>query len=146
MSDTGPIRFSVTVNLPPEEAFRLFTGGVELWWPLQTHAIDETRATGAVFEPGEGGRIYERYPDGGEAEWGRVITWDPPKRVVYSWNPTLEPRPDTEIEALFTADGDGTRVDVEHRGWERLDPELRESYASDTGWTVVIGRYVAAAG
>jgi uncharacterized protein YndB with AHSA1/START domain len=88
--------------------------------------------------------------DGKEAPWGTVDVWDPPHRLVISWRVNPEAPAPTEIEVRFTADGDATRVDVEHRGWERLGmergQEARESYGSDDGWGLVLSRYAEEAG
>ena len=143
-----PVRTEVTVRRSVDEAFRVFTEEIGAWWPLETHAMDERRSTGAVFEPEVGGRIYEVHEDGTEGVWGRVRTWDPPRRVVFSWKPNTNSRPPTEVEVRFEPAGDGTRVEVVHRGWEHLGPDaadVRASYGSAGGWPLVIGRFAAAA-
>ena len=80
-----------------------------------------------IFEEQVGGRIYERHADGGEGEWGRVLAWEPPARFVMSWYPGNDDSKATELEVRFTAEGDGTRVDLEHRGWEILADEGQET-------------------
>ena len=145
----APIQRTVTVRLGAEAAFRLFTEGFGGWWPLGTHSIGEERAVGAVFEPGLGGRIYERLAGGAEADWGKVLEWDPPRRVVFAWKPNSSARPPTEVEVSFTALASGeTRVDLEHRGWEWLGEiaaDARATYDAVAGWDLVLARYVAAA-
>ena len=71
-----------------------------------------------IWEEQVGGRIYERHTDGGEGEWGRVLAWEPPARFVMSWYPGKDDSMATELEVSFSPEGDGTRVDLEHRGWE----------------------------
>jgi len=137
---TDAIRKAVTVATPIEEAFRLFTEGIGSWWPVRTHSMGAERTETAVFEPALGGRIYERQADGTEVEWGTVQTWEPPRRVVFSWGLN-----DSEIEVRFAPDGTRTRVELEHRGWDRLEDEQgRDSY--DQGWDVVLADYVRAGG
>src|SRR5688500_7686920 len=79
---------AVEVPLPVADAFRMFTIGIARWWPLRTHSVAKDRATTCVFEEGVGGRIYESDDSGTEHEWGRVLEWEPPERVVYSWYPS----------------------------------------------------------
>ena len=145
-TEIPPIRKTLTVGTPPEEAFRIFTDGIATWWPLETHSVSDGRADTAVVEPRAGGRLYERTPDGEELVWGEVVVWEPPTRLLFTWH--LGRPVATEIEVTFTPDGDGTRVDLEHRGWERHGERagaLRPSY--DSGWDYVLGeRYGAAAG
>jgi len=141
------VRKSILVDAPVEQAFRVFTEGIATWWPLRTHSVAEERAETAVFEGGVGGRLYERTSDGKEHEWGRVLEWDPPRRIVYAWYPGRGDETSQEVEMHFTPTGEGTRVDLEHRGWERLGergPEQRSNY--DTGWDYVLGLYVENAG
>lgn len=141
-----PIRCSIGVRCAPEHAFRTYTERIAAWWPLGTHAIDAARARTAVFEPGVGGRIFERWDDGSEHEWGRVTVWEPPARVVFDWQPDHDRPSATEVEIRFSADGEGTRVDVEHRAWERLGADAFEARGSyESGWPVVLELYAAAA-
>ena len=140
-TETVPIRKSVTVPLPVEKAFRLFTEGITGWWPFATHSIGG-EGVEAVWEEREGGRLYERHADGSEHDWGAIVAWQPPTRLALEWR--VDPQsPGTEVEVRFRPEGDGTRVDLEHRGWEKCGPGERASY--DGGWDHVLGRYVAAA-
>ncbi len=144
-----PVRTSVRVARPPEEVFRVFTQEMGQWWPLQTHSIavdsleGKVRAETVVFDGWAGGHIYERMDDGREADWGHVLVWEPPHRVVFSWKPNLTRGPHTEVEVRFSPEGAGTRVDLEHRGWERLRPDrqpMRDTY--ETGWPEVLDKLV----
>src|SRR4051794_19942214 len=122
----SPVITSVTVPLPPEEAFALFTEGMGRWWPLATHSIAADTHEGAVtatdvtVEPGVGGRIVETMSDGAEVPWGEVEEWDPPRRVAFTWKPTLRPDPFTHVAVTFAPVAAGTRVELVHTGWERL--------------------------
>jgi uncharacterized protein YndB with AHSA1/START domain len=141
------VRKSIVVSCSPEEAFSLFTEGVASWWPLSTHSVGDDKARSAVFEGLVGGRIYEIWNDGQEREWGTVLTWEPPHRVVFSWQPNPDRPASTEVEVRVTREGDGARLELEHRGWERLGGEAAEAYGSyDRGWDVVLAAYVAGAG
>jgi uncharacterized protein YndB with AHSA1/START domain len=136
-----PVRQSVVVRRPVAETFALFTDGLDGWWPLHTHSIAADTFEGRVtvesitFEKRVGGRVLERMSDGTEAAWGTILHWEPPTRFVMSWKPNLLDGPETVVELVFTGLGDGgTRIDLEHRGWELLgaDAPKRESY--DEGW------------
>jgi uncharacterized protein YndB with AHSA1/START domain len=135
----APVRKSVTVNRPAAEAFRLFTSEMATWWPLPTHSIGEDSAETVVFEPREGGRVYERRTDGSISYWAEVLTWKPPRRFVLAWQPNPDAPATTELEVTFTSEGDRTRVDLEHRGWERLGEaaELKRT-EYEAGWDGVL--------
>jgi uncharacterized protein YndB with AHSA1/START domain len=133
---------SLVVNCSPERAFEVFTREIGSWWPLQKHSIGEDKVTEVVFEEEVGGRIFERHEGDGEGEWGRLLAWEPPARFVMSWYPGKDASQATELEVRFTAEGDGTRVELEHRGWEifaEVAQETRDNY--DGGWGSVLGYY-----
>jgi uncharacterized protein YndB with AHSA1/START domain len=137
---------SVTIAVPPEHAFRVFTEEIHTWWPLRTHAVDTDNSDTVVLEGREGGRLFERTPTGDEHLWGIVVVWEPPHRVGYSWYPGRGAETAQEVEVTFTPHGIGTRVDVRHWGWEKLGDRLDETIASyNEGWDKVLGRYVEAA-
>jgi uncharacterized protein YndB with AHSA1/START domain len=140
------IRKSVTVSVPVERAFQVFTEEISAWWPLRTHAVDTERSDTVVMERHVGGRLFERTPDGDEHLWGTLVTWDPPRRITYSWHPGRGEQTAQEVDITFTADGEGTRVDIAHYGWEKHTGRLEEALASyDEGWDKVIGLYAEAA-
>jgi uncharacterized protein YndB with AHSA1/START domain len=141
-SETAAIRKSVSVPLPLEKAFRLFTDGINTWWPFATHSIEGEKVEGAVFDI-ETKRLYERTVDGTEHDWGDIVAWEPPNRFLLAWRVNPE-RPSTEVEVRFSPDGERTRVELEHRGWEKCGPGERSSY--DSGWAYVLGRYEEKAG
>lgn len=147
-----PVELSLHVPLAPEAAFRLFTVEMTTWWPLATHSVAQERARRVVVEPEVGGRIYEVDEEGAEHEWARVLAWEPASRFLMSWYPGREAATGQEVEVRFEPDGEGTRVHLEHRDWERLAEraaEAREGYAG--GWQHVLGerfrdRAIAVAG
>ncbi len=141
------VRSSVTVPLAPADAFRLFTELMVTWWPLATHSVYETEATGVVVEPRVGGRIYETTDDGRTSAWGVVSAWVPGERFATSWHPGNDPALATQVDVAFspTPDG-GTRLDLVHTGWEARGADAARIAAGyDTGWTFVLGRFVEAA-
>jgi uncharacterized protein YndB with AHSA1/START domain len=148
--DTSPIVLSVRVGRTVDEAFKLFTDGIGTWWPLEEHSVgaqENLAIETAVIEPEVGGRVYEVWPDGEERDWGEVLVWRPPSRLVLSWHPGRPAGPTTEVEVSFVADGDVTVVTLEHRGWERLGkrgPESRADYRS--GWPGVLALFEKVAG
>ena len=136
------VRRSVVVARSPEDAFRVFTEEIARWWPVETHSIgkDGRPAEAVIVDGREGGRFYERTGSATE-HWGTILVWEPPARIVFSWELRPE-RPPTEVDVRFTAEGDGTRVDLEHRGFERLGDEAEEvRTAYSEGWPKVLERY-----
>jgi uncharacterized protein YndB with AHSA1/START domain len=136
------VRKTVTVDCSVEEAFRIFTADAMSWWPVASHSIHGAEVKEIVFEPNVGGRIYEVAESGERGHWATVLEWDPPNRLVLAWN-ILEREGDlTEVEVQFLPEGEGTRVELEHRGWENVEvegPEKRGNY--DTGWDFVLAAY-----
>jgi hypothetical protein len=141
------LRKSVRVSRSPEEAFRLYTEGMATWWPLATHSVEEENAETVTFEAGVGGRIVERAKDGTEHHWGTVTEWEPYERFVTTWHPGRGEETGQLVELRFLPDGDGTRVELVHTGWEQLGDEGRRMYENyDGGWDFVFGeRYAGAA-
>jgi uncharacterized protein YndB with AHSA1/START domain len=146
------VRQSVVVEASPERAFFVFTEGMTSWWPIDSHSIGDRPMAEAVIEPRTGGRWYERGDDGAECDWGRVLAWEPPGRVVLAWQISADWKADpaihTEIEVRFTAEGDGrTRVDLEHRGLESFGEraeQMRAIFGSDGGWNGLLRRFAGA--
>ena len=110
---------AVDVACPAEHAFTVWTAGIGTWWPAD-HTVTGERGLRVVLEPRVGGRIYERTPVGAEHEWGEVTAWEPPSRLAYLWFLRADRADATDVEIRFIATGAGTRVEIEHRGWERL--------------------------
>ena len=120
------IRKSIFVKRPVERTFRLFTEHIGSWWPLKEgFSFDKERAAEIVLEGREGGRFFERFTDGEEFVIGTVTTYAPPECVVFTWAP---PQWDaaTEVEVRFSPEQDGTRVELEHRGWEQAGARARD--------------------
>ena len=136
------VRKTVTVDCVVEEAFRVFTADAISWWPTATHSLYEREVREIVFEEREGGEVYELSSAGEKGHWATVLAWEPPGRLVLAWNVANAEALPTEVEVRFTAEGDGTRVELEHRGWEALAEEGAEKRGNyDTGWEYVLGRY-----
>ena len=140
------LRKSITVNVPVQNAFRLYTEGLAKWWPLKTHSVAQERVETAVFEARMGGRIFEREADGTEHVWGTVLEWEPPHRFVHTWHPGRGEETAQRVELRFVPDGEGTRIELEHRGWENLGADAAKVFENyESGWDYVLGEYYAAA-
>jgi uncharacterized protein YndB with AHSA1/START domain len=133
------IRKSIHVKRPVEQTFRLFTEEIGRWWPLKEGcSFGGPRAAAIFLEGRQGGRFFERFTDGEELDVGVVTTYAPPSRIVFSWTPKEWDAP-TEVEVRFSPERDGTRVELEHRGWERAGArarDLRDRY--EGGWNRVL--------
>ena len=147
---------SVVVDVPQARAFKVFTDEIGTWWDPDHHLLPEgTTLTAMVFEPRVGGHVYDVVSDGSECRWSRVLAYEPPERVVFSWDINLQWEIETdldrtsEVEVRFIAEApDRTRVELEHRnldrhgdGWE----QMRAAVGSDGGWPSGLRRYAAAA-
>jgi uncharacterized protein YndB with AHSA1/START domain len=140
------VKKSLVVKCSPDRAFEVFTREIGSWWPLTQYSIGQDKITEVVFEEQVGGRIFERHNDGGEGEWGRVLAWDPPNRFTMTWYPGGTPDKATELEVRFAPEGAGTRVDLEHSGWEILGAEAADTRGQyDGGWQGVLGHFETAA-
>jgi uncharacterized protein YndB with AHSA1/START domain len=144
-----PITGAVTIGVPIEQAFRVFVGSIDKWWPHQYH-IGQAELDEVILEPQEGGRWYERGVDGTECDWGRVLSWEPPHRLVFTWQINgswqFDPDPEraSEIEVRFTSDGpDQTTVAVEHRHFDRLDggQAIHGAIRGGGGWAQLLDGY-----
>jgi uncharacterized protein YndB with AHSA1/START domain len=147
----APIRKQVRVKAPPARAFEIFTAGMDRWW-LKTHSISATKSPikDIVMEPREGGRWYERGEDGSECQWGKVLAWEPPVRVLLAWQISsqwqFDPNLVTEVEIRFTPDGTGTKVELEHRHLERLgDAAETMRQAFERGWGALLEEFATKA-
>jgi uncharacterized protein YndB with AHSA1/START domain len=147
-----PIRQSIVVRQGIERTFSTFVSRIGQWWPTIPFSFGQHSIVSVTFETRLGGRIYETREDGSVVEWGTVLDWSPPQRFVMSWNITGVP---TDVEVSFTGESDTTtRVDLEHRGWERLteaqlgdDCALPGGYLGGSftrGWAVILDRFAMA--
>ena len=141
--DTAPVTSSIVVEAPIDRAFDVFTREIGSWWPSDHHILQAELAE-LVFEPRAGGHIIDRGIDGTECRWSRVLAYEPPTRVVFSWDISLawqletDPARASEIEVRFVAETpERTRVELEHhhlerhgQGWEKM----RDAVASPGGW------------
>ena len=136
-----PVEKSVVVKCDPARAFHAFTAEMSRWWPLSTHSVAQAKARSVTIEPKEGGRIYETAEDGSTHDWGRVLSWSPPRGFSMTWHPGRPADPHTIVELSFAAEGGATRVRLVHRGWEALGKDAqptRDSY--NKGWDKVLGQ------
>jgi uncharacterized protein YndB with AHSA1/START domain len=118
-------RVTVSVAVPPSEAFRVFTEEVDLWWRRGVRFRNAPGRSGVIrIEPGAGGRLFESFDtDAGErvVQIGSTLAWEPPRRLLLQWRASnFAPHEHTEVEVLFRAVGSGTQVTVIHRGWAAI--------------------------
>ena len=140
-----PLRMSFTVDCSAAHAFAVWTSRIGTWWPAD-HTVTAAAGLDVVMQSGVGGRIYERTPDGTEHEWGEVTVWSPPARLVYLWHLRRDRADATEVEIRFVATDSGlTRVEIEHRGWERLGAAA-DSWRdrNQAGWQGLLPHFLAA--
>jgi uncharacterized protein YndB with AHSA1/START domain len=144
------IRTDVVVDAPQDRAFRLFTEQFDMIKPRE-HNMLEVDIADSVFEPRKGGRVYDRGVDGSECQWARVLAYEPPDRILFTWDisPRWQIEDDlsraSEVEVRFIAESaERTRVELEHRhldrhgeGWESLS----EGVAGDQGWPLYLSRF-----
>jgi uncharacterized protein YndB with AHSA1/START domain len=140
------IRKQLTVDAPVERAFRVFTANMGMWWPKEHH-IGAAALKDCVIEPKENGRWYELSEDGTTCDWGKVLVWDPPRRLVLAWQLDAsfkyDPALVTEVQVTFSHLGPKlTRVDFEHRDLERLGEAAdRLRGEMDAGWGQILESY-----
>lgn len=134
-----PLHASISIELPPQAAFERFTVDIGEWWPLKSHSVGLEDGGTVVFEDRPGGRIYEVLKDGSEETWGKVVEWEPPSKVVYTWHPGRAPETAQRIVVRFEESAGGTELKVEQSGWERFGEgaaEMRQEYVE--GWPRVL--------
>jgi uncharacterized protein YndB with AHSA1/START domain len=150
-TDTS-VRSSIVVEAPPERAFSVFTDDIGSWW-VPDHHILEAELAEMVFEPREGGHVYDRGVDGSECRWARVLVYEPPNRVVFSWDINTRWQLETdlektsEVEVRFIPEApDRTRVELEHRNLERHGDgweQMRDAVGSPDGWGAGLRAFAA---
>jgi uncharacterized protein YndB with AHSA1/START domain len=137
------VRKTVVVKTSVDRAFAVFTEGFDSWWP-RSHKLFQADLDAAIIEAKAGGRCYQKGVDGSECDWGRVLVWEPPRRLVIAWqlDGQWQYDPDvshaSEVEVTFTAEAGGsTRVDLEHRHFERHGAsagQVQSGVGSPNGW------------
>ncbi|HEV2363605.1 MAG TPA: SRPBCC family protein [Caulobacteraceae bacterium] len=144
----APIVKTLTLEAPPERAFQAFTASMGAWWP-RGQTVGAKPHQDVIMEPRVGGRWFERDAQGAETQWGKVLAWEPPGRVLLAWqlNSQWAYDPDfvTELELTFTPAGaGGTEVRLEHRNLERFGADA-EKFAAQLGggWPKFLAEYAA---
>ena len=148
-TDTS-VRTSIVVGAPVERAFSVFTDDIGSWWPPEHHILQGALAR-MVFEPRAGGHVYDVGEDGSECRWARVLVYEPPHRVVFSWDINLQwqveadPARSSEIEVRFFPEDDRrTRVELEHRHLDRHGDgwgSMRDAVSAPDGWGLGLRRF-----
>jgi uncharacterized protein YndB with AHSA1/START domain len=149
----APIRKTLRVKASRQRAFDTFARDMGGWW-MKSHTLQPSGQRDVVIEPRDGGRWYDIGEDGTEMEWGRVLEWAEPERIVLAWQLnaewTYDPDFETTVEVRFTEDGDHTVVEFEHRDLERFGEKaeaVRGDYESgmEGGWAQLLAGYQRAA-
>jgi uncharacterized protein YndB with AHSA1/START domain len=144
------IRRETVVPVSAEKAFEVFTSRMTDWWPSEHH-IGSAPIEQIVIEPHQGGRWYTRHEDGSETSTGYVAAWEPPGRLVITWQISGDWRYDptlvTTIEVRFVAEApDRTRVELEHRDLERFGPQaerMRQAFEGPGAWSATLSAFAA---
>jgi uncharacterized protein YndB with AHSA1/START domain len=152
-ADPNSVRKVMSVQAPPPIAWRVFTAEMGTWWPLAHYKIGKANAVDAMIEPRVGGRWYERGDDGTTCDWGRVLLWEPPSRLVLTWDITAEwqfdPTLNTEVEVRFVPEADGsTRVELEHRRLDRYGADrdqMRAIFETEGDWGRLLAMFARVA-
>jgi uncharacterized protein YndB with AHSA1/START domain len=151
VTDPYSVRKVLSVKAPPDVAWRVFTEKMGTWWPLARYKIGKVNAVDAVLEPRVGGRWYERGEDGSTCDWGRVLAWEPPTRLLLTWDIDatwkFDPKLNTEVEVRFIAEGKGTRVELEHRRLDRYgerSEEMRRIFDTEGDWGKLLALFAGA--
>lgn len=139
---------SVSVPLARARAFELFTARMTDFWPKE-HSIGNSEIAEVVVEPYSGGRWFERGVDGSECQWGRVASWEPPRKVVLLWQIgadwQFDPDFETEVEVTFTPEGaDRTRLNLRHGNLQRYGEhteQMRAIFDDPAGWTGTLANF-----
>lgn len=136
-----PVRKERVVEATPEKAFELFTAGIARWWPVSTHSVACESTTVVAIEGKVGGRLFEKSETGGEHEWGKVLAWEPPGRMVVTWHPGRSDATCQELEVSFAPAEGGAKLVLEHRGFETLGErgeDVRDDY--DDSWDEILDK------
>ena len=151
-ADAAVVRREIVVNAPIDKAFTVFTDRFGDFKPPE-HNMLQVPIAETVFEPKVGGHIFDRGTDGSECRWARILAYEPPNRVMFSWDigPTWQVESDpeltSEVEVTFTAEtADRTRIELEHRHLDRHGPgweSVRDGVGHDQGWPLYLDRYAA---
>ena len=141
----APVKKSVRVNASQAHAFEVFASRFDSWWPREHH-IGKVPMKEAIIEPRTGGRWYEKGEDGSECVWGHVIAWEPPARLVLSWQLNgkfeVDEKVASEVEVRFIADGlNATRVELEHRIAAPDADAIRTAVDAPQGWGSLLDLY-----
>jgi hypothetical protein len=143
----APVRKTLIVEATPERAFEVFTAGIDRWWP-KNHSLGAAPLLETIIEPFTGGRWYGRHADGTEVVVGHVLVWEPAQRFACTWEISADWKPDarvsftSEVEVSFHPEPQGrTRVELEHRRFERMERGEKMRTEVDRGWPAILEFY-----
>lgn len=138
---SAPVLRAAHVRRTPEQAFRLFTDSIGAWWPLDTHSVHHDASIGVEFADGQ---LVERSADGHTNVWGEVLVWEPPHHLALTWHPGRSQGPAGRVDVRFIAVADGTRVELQHSGWEAFGERasaVRRAYSGPQAWGSVLDAF-----
>ncbi|KAB2342437.1 SRPBCC family protein [Actinomadura rudentiformis] len=144
-----PVQQVTIVRSDRAHTFEVFVRRIGSWWPGRPFSFGEGRPDMVHMDEALGGRVHETWADGTEHDWGRITVWEPSARLALTWE--IPPAAGTEVEVRFSAVGPSlTRVELEHRGWDKLPPERLAAAAAvpggfDEAWSLILGRFAAVA-
>ena len=141
----APVRKTIQVQASQARAFEVFTARLAAWWP-KDHHIGKVDMQEPVIEPRQGGRWYEKGADGTECNWGEVLVWEPPSKLVLSWRINskfqIDDEVESEVEVRFIAESpNATRVELEHRILAADAEAIRSAVDSPMGWSGLLATY-----
>lgn len=138
-----PVVRTVTLRATIEKAYEAWTRRIHIWWPVKRISASGEASAKVVMEGRVGGRLYESTESGEEHDWGRVVKWEPPTRLVFTWFLGADPDKSTEVDVRFSSEPDGTtKVVVTHGKWEHAAEDLAEMQRrcvdAQEGWTGIL--------
>jgi hypothetical protein len=134
-----PIVFDYPLGVAPARAFDLWAQRIGEWWP-PSYSRNSATLTGVTIEPRVGGRVYARHSDTGEHDWGRVVDWQPGRRLAHSWTLAQIEEAPSEVAVAFAADGDGCALHFAHGGWNERNGEFRAKFRD---WRIILDAFAA---
>jgi uncharacterized protein YndB with AHSA1/START domain len=142
----APVRKTLTVALPPAEAFALFTQDLPRWWPMARYSILEGTHAGFEFGQRSGAEVCEIGVDGRRHRWATITEWDPPRAFALAWHPGREASQATRLRVEFAPAAAGTEVRLHHDGWQALGDDAAGTRGRyDGGWQLVLDAFARGA-
>jgi hypothetical protein len=136
-----PVVRVIDVSCSPQRAFELFTRAIGEWWPLPSHSVYGDDSRSVRMGEGVGAEIVETSASGEQSRWGTITSWLPAHELGFTWHPGVDLAESTDVTVRFAATEHGTRVELEHRGWERRRDAKAIRAGYHDGWVPVLARF-----